>query len=62
MKATTYKVRRAQCLALFGRWERGELTDEQLLRAVQILQVRVRLQEGAIAQEVDRQLEKVERC
>jgi hypothetical protein len=62
MKATTYKVGRAQCLALFGRWERGELTDEQLLRAVRVLQVQERLQEGAVAQELDRQLEEVERC
>jgi len=53
---------RGERLALFGRWERGELTDEQLLRAVRVLQVQERLHEGAVAQELDRQLEEVERC
>ena len=57
-----FKRGRAERLALFGRWERGELTDEQLRRAVRVRQVRERLQEGPVAQELDRQLEEVERC
>ena len=62
MRTAISSSSRTERLVLLRRWEWGELTDEQLLRAVRVLQVRERLQEGLIAQELDRQLEEVERC
>jgi hypothetical protein len=47
---------------LLGRWERNELTDQQLLERIQALSARqVLLQESAIGRELDRQLEENKR-
>ena len=49
-------------LALARRWERGEITDQQLISAMYAIAVRqVPLQKGAIARKLDRQLEDRER-
>jgi hypothetical protein len=53
---------RSEQLLLLGRWERNEVTDQQLLERIQAISRRqVRLQESAIARELDRQLEERER-
>ena len=53
---------RSEGLALLGRWERNELTDQQLLERIQALSARqVLLQESAIGRELDRQLEENKR-
>jgi hypothetical protein len=45
-------------LVLARRWERGEITDQQLISAIQAIAVRqVPLQQSAIARELDRQLQ-----
>ena len=45
-------------LVLARRWERGEITDQELMSAIQATAVRqVPLQQSAIARELDRQIE-----
>ena len=49
-------------LVLARRWERGEITDEQLISAMHAIAVRqAPLQQSAITRELDRQLEERER-
>jgi hypothetical protein len=49
-------------LVLARRWERGEITDQQLVSAIQAIAVRqLPLQQSAMARELDRQLEENER-
>jgi hypothetical protein len=48
---------RAENLVLFGRWERGELTDHQLVKAMKAMRARQgRLRERSIAPERDGRL------
>ena len=45
-------------LVLARRWERGEITDQQLISAMRAIVVRqAPLQQSAIARELDRQLQ-----
>jgi hypothetical protein len=58
VKARVYgNLARAEDLVLFGRWERGELTDHQLVKAMQEMRARQRrLQARSIMRERDGQL------
>jgi hypothetical protein len=57
MKGLRFGSGRGECLALFGRWERGELTDQQLLAVMRTMRARQgRFQECLIGRELDSEL------